>query len=58
MGDIESAYHILEAARDALKDGDTSYARDAVAEALDLLRTDDSSKSQRTVTRSRMRFVC
>jgi hypothetical protein len=41
-GDIESAYERLEEARDAIGRGDIAWARSAVAEALELLRSDES----------------
>jgi hypothetical protein len=41
-GVIESAYDRLEEARDALKLGDVAPTLSALAEALDLLRTDEA----------------
>jgi hypothetical protein len=41
-GDLESAYSRLEEARDALDLDDVAYAQRAVAEALELLRTEES----------------
>ncbi|HEY6693489.1 MAG TPA: hypothetical protein VI006_11610 [Solirubrobacteraceae bacterium] len=41
-GDLESAYSRLEAARTALEINDIGYARRALTEALDLLRTDEA----------------
>jgi hypothetical protein len=41
-GVIESAYYTLEEARDALQRGDVDGTRSALAEAGDLLRTDEA----------------
>ena len=41
-GDIEAAYHRLEEACSALELEDVQYARGAVAEALELLRSHES----------------
>jgi len=46
-GDLESAYSRLEEARTALETNDTGYARNALTEALDLLRTDEAPSSPR-----------
>ena len=41
-GDVESAYHLLGGACEELKQGGTEYAHGAVAEAIDLLDTEES----------------
>jgi hypothetical protein len=41
-GDVESAYDRLAEARDALDNHDVAWARRAVDEALELLRTEES----------------
>jgi hypothetical protein len=43
-GDVESAYERLEEARDALERDDYPWARRAVDEALELLRTEESRR--------------